>query len=77
MSALSLAESLIDRKEGTGLKRVLSAHWEDVRIHWERAMVTRILLAATLCLVPAYAAAQTDTGPGRDIAAIHHVIEQR
>jgi hypothetical protein len=39
-------------------------------------MVTRILLAAILCLIPAYAAAQTDTGPGRDIAAIHHLIEQ-
>ena len=36
-------------------------------------MVTRILLAAILCLMPAYAAAQTDTGPGRDIAAIHHL----
>jgi hypothetical protein len=40
----------------------------------ERAMVTRILLGAILCLIPAYAAAQTDTGPGRDIAAIHHLI---
>ena len=39
-------------------------------------MVTRILLAATLCLMPAYAAAQTDTGPAPDIAAIHHLIEQ-
>src|SRR6202051_5340993 len=49
---------------------------ENVRIDWERAMVTRILGAAILCLMPAYAAAQTDTGPGRDIAAIHHLIEQ-
>ena len=32
-------------------------------------MVTRILLAAILCLIPAYAAARTDTGPGRDIAS--------
>jgi len=39
-------------------------------------MVTRILLAAILCLMPAYAAAQADTGPGRDIAAVHHLIEQ-
>jgi hypothetical protein len=39
-------------------------------------MVTRILLAAILCLMPAFAGAQTDTGPGRDIAAIHHLIEQ-
>ena len=39
-------------------------------------MLTRILLAALLCLMPALAAAQTDTGPGRDIAAIHHLIEQ-
>jgi len=76
VSALSLAKSLIDRKEGAGLKGVLSAHWENVRIDWERAMVTRILLAAILCLIPAYAAAQTDTGPRRDIAAIHHLIEQ-
>jgi hypothetical protein len=28
-------------------------------------MVTCILLAAILCLIPAYAAAQTDTGAGR------------
>jgi len=76
VSALSLAKSLIDRKEGDGLKGVLSAHCENVRIDWERAMVTRILLAAILCLMPAYAAAQTDTGPRRDIAAIHHLIEQ-
>jgi len=39
-------------------------------------MVTRILLAATLCLMPAFAAAQSDTGSERDIAAIHHLIEQ-
>ena len=39
-------------------------------------MVARILLAAILCLTPPYAAAQTDTGPGRDIAAIQHLIEQ-
>ncbi len=38
-------------------------------------MVTRILLAAILCLNPA-CAAQTDTGPGRDIAAIHNLLEQ-
>src|SRR5271170_4174586 len=39
-------------------------------------MVTRILLGAILCLIPAYACAQTDTGPRRDIVAIHHLIEQ-
>jgi ketosteroid isomerase-like protein len=39
-------------------------------IDWQRAMVTYIL--AILCLVPAYAPA----GPLRDIAAIHHLIEQ-
>jgi ketosteroid isomerase-like protein len=39
-------------------------------------MVTRILLAATLCLTPAYAAAPTDTGPAPDVAAIHRLIEQ-
>jgi hypothetical protein len=36
-------------------------------------MVTRILLASILCLMPAFAAAQTDTGSGRDIAVIHHL----
>src|SRR6202051_4166764 len=49
---------------------------ENVRIDWEAAMVNRILLATILCLSPAYAAAQTDTGPGRDIAAIHNLIDQ-
>ena len=39
-------------------------------------MVTRILITAILCLIPVCAAAQTDTGPGRDIAALHHLIEQ-
>jgi hypothetical protein len=37
-------------------------------------MVTRTLLAVILCLMPAFAAAQTDTGPRRDIAAIHHLV---
>jgi ketosteroid isomerase-like protein len=39
-------------------------------------MLTRILLAAILYITPTFGAAQTDTGPGRDIAAIHHRIEQ-
>ena len=39
-------------------------------------MVTRILPGALLCLMPALAAAQTDSGPGRDVAAIHHLVEQ-
>ena len=39
-------------------------------------MVTRILLCTTLCLMPAYAAAQADTGAARDVAAIHHLIDQ-
>jgi len=39
-------------------------------------MVTRILLAAILCLIPAYAMAQTDTGPEPDVAAIHHLVDQ-
>ena len=39
-------------------------------------MVTRILLAAILCLMPAFAAAQNDTGPERDTTAIHNVVEQ-
>jgi ketosteroid isomerase-like protein len=76
VSALSLAKSLIDRNEAMESKRVLSAQCENVRIDWKRAMVTRILPAAILCLMPAYAAGQTDTGPGRDIAAIHYLIEQ-
>jgi ketosteroid isomerase-like protein len=37
-------------------------------------MVTYIL--AILCLVPVYVPAKADTGPLRDIAAIHHLIEQ-
>jgi ketosteroid isomerase-like protein len=39
-------------------------------------MVARILFAAILSLMPAYAAAQTDSAPGHDIAAIHYLIEQ-
>jgi ketosteroid isomerase-like protein len=39
-------------------------------------MIPRILLAAILSLMPAYAAAQTDTGPAPDVAALHHLIEQ-
>jgi ketosteroid isomerase-like protein len=39
-------------------------------------MVTCTLLASILCLMPSFAAAQTDTGSERDIAAIHHLIEQ-
>ena len=39
-------------------------------------MVTRIFLAAIFCLAPACAVAQTDTGPGPDVAALHHLIEQ-
>jgi len=39
-------------------------------------MAIRILLAAILCLSPAFAAAQTDTGPPREIAEIHRLIEQ-
>ena len=39
-------------------------------------MATRTLLAAILCIMPAFAAAQTDTGAGRDITAIHHLIDQ-
>ncbi|WP_058185890.1 YybH family protein [Terracidiphilus gabretensis] len=38
-------------------------------------MFSRVLLAATLCIVPV-CAAQTDTGPGDDVAALHHLIEQ-
>ena len=69
------------RSEKTQMRRIeskkgLPAHCENVRIDWARAVVTCILLAAILCLIPACAAAQKDTGPGRDIAAIHHLIEQ-
>jgi ketosteroid isomerase-like protein len=38
-------------------------------------MVIRVLLFAALCLSPAWAA-QADTGPSDDNAAIHHLIEQ-
>jgi hypothetical protein len=39
-------------------------------------MVSRILLAAILCLTAVYAVAQADLAPGRDAAEIHHLIEQ-
>lgn len=39
-------------------------------------MLTRNLFAAILCLIPACAVAQTDTGPAPDVAAIHTLIEQ-
>jgi ketosteroid isomerase-like protein len=39
-------------------------------------MLTRHLFAALLCLIPAFAAAQTDTGPAKDVAAIHSLLEQ-
>jgi ketosteroid isomerase-like protein len=39
-------------------------------------MVTRILFAAILCLMPVCANAQADSGSRPDIAAIHHLIEQ-
>jgi ketosteroid isomerase-like protein len=39
-------------------------------------MLTRNLFAAILCLIPAFAFAQTDTGPAPDVAAIHGLIEQ-
>lgn len=39
-------------------------------------MVSRVLLFATLCLVSTLPVPQTSTGPERDIAAIHHLIDQ-
>jgi ketosteroid isomerase-like protein len=39
-------------------------------------MVMRNLFAALLCFLPACAIAQTDTGPARDVAAIHSLIGQ-
>src|ERR1700733_14947183 len=39
-------------------------------------MVKYTLLAVSLGLMPSYATAQADTGPGRDVAAIHHLIDQ-
>jgi ketosteroid isomerase-like protein len=39
-------------------------------------MLTRNLFAAILCLTPAYGAAQTDTGPAPDVAAIRGLVEQ-
>ena len=38
-------------------------------------MPTRILFAAILCLMPASAVAQTDTGAAPDVAAIHKLID--
>lgn len=67
--SLMVDPRLPNRRELIG---ALRKRWDRL----ERAMVTRILLAAILCLMPAFAVAQTDTGPGRDIAAIHYLIEQ-
>lgn len=39
-------------------------------------MLTCILFAAILCLLPSWAVAQTDTGPASDVAAIHKLIDQ-
>jgi ketosteroid isomerase-like protein len=39
-------------------------------------MLTRILFAATLCLISSCAVAQTDTGPAADVEAIHRLINQ-
>jgi ketosteroid isomerase-like protein len=39
-------------------------------------MLTRILLAALLCLISSCAVAQTDTGPAADVEAIHRLIDQ-
>ena len=39
-------------------------------------MITRIPLAAVICVTSAYAATPTDTGPASDVAALRHLIEQ-
>lgn len=39
-------------------------------------MRVRILFAAIVCLIPASAVAQGDTGPASDVAAIHRLIDQ-
>lgn len=39
-------------------------------------MSARILFVAIAFLVPAYVAAQEDTGPAPDVEAIHHLIER-
>jgi ketosteroid isomerase-like protein len=39
-------------------------------------MFTRILCATILCVIPACAVAQTDTGTATDVAAIHELIDQ-
>ena len=39
-------------------------------------MPTRIVFAALLCIIPAFAVAQTDTGDVPDLAAIHNLIDQ-
>ena len=56
-------------------KRRLLAHSETMN-QIRGFMGTRILIAAALCLMPAYAAAQNGPGPGGDVLAIHHLIEQ-
>jgi ketosteroid isomerase-like protein len=39
-------------------------------------MLTRIVFAATLFLISAFAVAETDTGPATDVEAIHSLINQ-
>ena len=39
-------------------------------------MLTRILSAAILCLMPTCAVARIDPGPAPDVAAIHRLIDQ-
>src|SRR5271163_384016 len=39
-------------------------------------MPARIFLLAIFFFLPAYAGAQTDTGPSPDVSAIHHLIDQ-
>ncbi len=39
-------------------------------------MPTRFLLVALALLIPACVAAETDTGPATDVAAIHHLIDR-
>jgi ketosteroid isomerase-like protein len=43
---------------------------------WEHLMLLRNLFAASLCIIPICVAAQTDTGPAPEVAAIHSLIEQ-
>jgi hypothetical protein len=74
-SALSLAKSTSAEMKRSNRRGVYRRIRENLRIDCERAMVTRILLAAILCLIPAYTAAPRPTPAlGATSLAIHHLM---